>query len=785
MIIIPLGGSGQRFKENTNIPKALIPVMGKPIIFWLLDNIQYQKIIIPYNHEYIFYDFEDLLKKRYPYIEFLFIPLEIQTKGAAETLKIGIEKYFETNSDDCPIFSIDSDNFYLENIVKSWNNQNRLIVFEDNQQNPIFSYVKVDNFVTEIKEKEKISNLANCGAYGFESIKSLYKYCCKIINENIKFKNEFYISTVISEMIKDGYKFTIEKIEKNKYISLGTPKQIEEFEKYNFLFDLDGTLVKTDDIYLKVWKEILQKYGLVIDDNFFVNFIKGKSDYNFLKFLIPDISLKEIEKISIEKDNKFIEIIEKEKPIIEINNANNFLNTIKNNNIAIITNCNRKSADFIVKYCGFDKYIKLLVAANDCKNSKPHPEPYQKAINYFNADLNKTVIFEDSETGYLSGKMCNIENIVLVINENTSYDLLKTDTIKINDFSNIDMNKILFKNFQKNNKYEEIIKNELINLPISNVKLNPVSLKTGYICDIKCYDLDYNGGNKETVVLKISNLDNELSKTATKLDMYNLEVYFYKYLSNIVGNFVNIPKCYGTIVDGEKKGIIMEDLRKHSGEFNINLEKNVKMLLKVVNKIYKMHSIYYFANEDELINVVKPLKKAKEITYYGELIRNRFEKFIIKNSIFLTNRENELLANIYKNFDKIQDELSTYPLSLCHGDLKSPNIFYKGNKTPYFLDWQYIHLNKGVSDIAFLMVESLKFDENICNLVLNYYFQLINEGKMNISREEYIRDFKNSLCNFPFFVCVWFNSEDSDKLLDKTFPLRFMKNLLKYYEYYL
>ena len=34
MIIIPLGGSGQRFKENTNIPKALIPVMGKPIIFW-------------------------------------------------------------------------------------------------------------------------------------------------------------------------------------------------------------------------------------------------------------------------------------------------------------------------------------------------------------------------------------------------------------------------------------------------------------------------------------------------------------------------------------------------------------------------------------------------------------------------------------------------------------------------------------------------------------------------------------------------------------------------------
>ena len=83
------------------------------------------------------------------------------------------------------------------------------------------------------------------------------------------------------------------------------------------------------------------------------------------------------------------------------------------------------------------------------------------------------------------------------------------------------------------------------------------------------------------------------------------------------------------------------------------------------------------------------------------------------------------------------------------------------------------------------MIESIKFDENICNLVLNYYFQLINEGKQKISREEYMRDFRNSICNFPFFVCIWFNSEDSEKLLDKTFPIRFMKNLLKYYEYYL
>ena len=35
------------------------------------------------------------------------------------------------------------------------------------------------------------------------------------------------------------------------------------------------------------------------------------------------------------------------------------------------------------------------------------------------------------------------------------------------------------------------------------------------------------------------------------------------------------------------------------------------------------------------------------------------------------------------------------------------------------------------------------------------------------------------------FLYVWFNSEDNDKLLDPVFPIRFMKNLLKYYSHYI
>jgi len=328
-----------------------------------------------------------------------------------------------------------------------------------------------------------------------------------------------------------------------------------------------------------------------------------------------------------------------------------------------VTNCNRKSASFILDYCNLSSYVKLLIAADDCKNGKPHPEPYNTAIRHFKAELINTIIFEDSETGFLSAKNTNCANLVLIVNEFTKPDLLKNNCIKLESFVDVDMNQILFAgHYKSKDKYEDIIKQQISYLPVGEVKLNPVSLKTGYICDIRVYDIIYYSGEKETVVLKISNLDNELSKTATRLDMYNLELYFYKSLAQIVGKFINVPKSYGTIEDGEKKGIIMEDLRNYKGEFNLDLQSNVKMLLKVATKIYKMHSVFYFKSADELIEAVKPLKTTKDIDYYGELIRNRFDIFMEKNKFFLSDKEQFMLTGIYNKYEKIRAELSSFPL---------------------------------------------------------------------------------------------------------------------------
>lgn len=194
LLLIPIGGLGTRFsKANYTKPKPLINVLGKPILFWLLDNLNLSNIshiIIPYHPSLKPFRFEDLLKKTYPKLNFIFISLLSNTEGACHTIKLALEKL---TLPDQPILCLDSDNFYTIDIISLFHhqiNKNNVIVFKDETTEPIYSYSKVNinNEIIEIKEKEKISNYANTGGYGFSSWKQLLENINFIMNKKIKQK---------------------------------------------------------------------------------------------------------------------------------------------------------------------------------------------------------------------------------------------------------------------------------------------------------------------------------------------------------------------------------------------------------------------------------------------------------------------------------------------------------------------------------------------------------------------------------------------------------------------
>lgn len=234
-ILIPLGGLGERFKkEGYSDPKPLIKVLNKEILFHVLDNLDIKendKIFIIYNKDLDDHNFSDIIKNKYQQINL--IKLSYNTKGAAETVFIGTQNIIQNYKYNEKTILIDGDTFYLDNILEKYRNTEENAVFytKNYDTNPVFSYITLDNNsnIIEIKEKNKISDNANTGAYAFNNINTLLTYSKYVTENDIRFNNECYTSCIIDEMIKKNEPFKGIKLGEENVIVLGTPKQVNEY----------------------------------------------------------------------------------------------------------------------------------------------------------------------------------------------------------------------------------------------------------------------------------------------------------------------------------------------------------------------------------------------------------------------------------------------------------------------------------------------------------------------------------------------------------------------------
>lgn len=251
-ILIPINGLGDGFsRENYLTPKPLVNVLGKPMLFWLLDNLNTEfvsKILIPYDTVLDNFNFKYRLVSRYPSIQFVFKPIQYETRNVLETIQLGLRELSSVDLDN-GIVVLDSDTFYQEDILKKYVKQqhkNCVFYFEDQHNKDIFSYITIkNNKVANIAEKVRISNNANCGVYCFENGHLLLSECNNLLTDS---KSKLYVSDVYRALIQKNINVGAVAVE--KFHCVGTPEQLKIFcEKHaghelkRFCFDLDHTLV--------------------------------------------------------------------------------------------------------------------------------------------------------------------------------------------------------------------------------------------------------------------------------------------------------------------------------------------------------------------------------------------------------------------------------------------------------------------------------------------------------------------------------------------------------------
>ena len=196
--------------------------------------------------------------------------------------------------------------------------------------------------------------------------------------------------------------------------------------KYNnYLFDLDGVLVNTANIQYDSTIKAISKYVNI-------SLLKNQNIDNILKSTITTINkLDYLIKENIISDKDKLNIYNEK--IITNNCFNNLtvdnekvklFSFLKNKKckIAVVTNGNKNSAIIILKALGLYQFLDLLITNEDVVNSKPHSEPFIKAISYFGGNLENFIIFEDSEIGLKSanGTGCKVYKVDNPIDINIS-----------------------------------------------------------------------------------------------------------------------------------------------------------------------------------------------------------------------------------------------------------------------------------------------------------------------------------------------------------------------------
>jgi molybdopterin-guanine dinucleotide biosynthesis protein A len=382
-IIIPLGGKGERFaKEGYALPKPMIRVLDKEMIRHVIDRLSIRPkedaVFILYAISLDEVGFRDFIQHHYPHIHL--VPLQRHTAGAVETILTGLP-YIQSVSNRKKCVLLDCDTFYTEDILSIVRDTPTSMVFytTTHGESPIYSYIELDSSrrIIQIREKEKISANANTGCYVFSDIYLLHAYCKKVIECRITYNGEPYTSCVIGEMIRD-HVFVGRELDPATVISLGTPRELSVFldQTYVCLFDLDGTLVKTDAIYVDVWREILSQYNIHLTPELFVQYIQGNSDENVSHTLLPNCELREL---SAMKDRMFMQHLSR----IEILEGGvELIRKLRNRGcgVSIVTNCNRVVAEQIVEYCQLSSLIDYVTVGSECALPKPHPDPYTETI---------------------------------------------------------------------------------------------------------------------------------------------------------------------------------------------------------------------------------------------------------------------------------------------------------------------------------------------------------------------------------------------------------------------
>ena len=229
-IIIPLAGRGSRFASEYFVPKPLIKISGKPMIYWAITSLGLNG-----NYHFLIREdgFEDAIIKEiekvvpHPRIELI----NYVTEGPACSALL-FEKYI--TSDELVIANCDqimewNPSLFLHN-ARYPNMDGMVVTYHSDTEKNSYAAVDQHGYVTMMKEKEVISKISLNGIHYWRNGEDFVSSANEMIEADDRaYNGEFYISQSYNYLINKGKKIGIFHIPNQMHHPVGVPADLERY----------------------------------------------------------------------------------------------------------------------------------------------------------------------------------------------------------------------------------------------------------------------------------------------------------------------------------------------------------------------------------------------------------------------------------------------------------------------------------------------------------------------------------------------------------------------------
>lgn len=176
------------------------------------------------------------------------------------------------------------------------------------------------------------------------------------------------------------------------------------------LFDLDGTLIDSESVHLRLYHAAAAELGWEINEREYNLLLRGKTDEDIFRLIRDRTSCGTPVNVLVERKQKQYRQYLLSGGVMPITGADTFVQRVAaiGIKVGVVTSATREEAHLSLEAIGLATVVLSVVSAEDVERGKPSPEGYLLGVEKLGVDPDGCVAYEDAEPGVRAARAAGL-----------------------------------------------------------------------------------------------------------------------------------------------------------------------------------------------------------------------------------------------------------------------------------------------------------------------------------------------------------------------------------------